>query len=306
MEKEEFSIRHTGEHLLIGSLVRRIPSARVVRVVHEDDVDKAFLESKSSIDWEDVIYAAIEANQRVKEGHRVSIEFFDSLEEARKKYPSLRAYDERLEGKDRIRVVNIGGFDFSACKNPHVEDTSLIGLILPLRVSSVRKGLYEIVFISGSKAIERALRDTDMIYRVARILGCNRKDVLKRVRNVVDELSRCEELKREYTKFVIYNHPVERDGFSYLLVALKYIDLNYVMSIASSIMRERSIDILCVISWDGERYSIFLASKDIDIEDFKSRIREVAGGRGGGRLGMYMGYIENVDAFIKFFKDYFG
>ena len=306
MEIKEFSIRHTGEHLLIGSLVRRVGGARVVRVVHEDNVDKAFLESDKPISWGDVLEAAREANRRIKEGHKVSIEFFPSLEEARKRYPSLRAYEERLEDKDRIRVVNIGGFDFSACKNPHVEDTSLIGLIVPLRVSSVRKGLYEVVFISGSEAVEKVLADADTIYRVSRLLGCSRDDVLKRISNVVNELNLFDEVRKEYSRYVIYNHPAVDGRVRYLLITAKYLDLKYLMSIASTVMRERGIEVLAIISWDGDKYSIFLASKGVDIEGFKSRIREAAGGSGGGRPGMYMGYIEDVDGFTRYFKEYFG
>ncbi len=306
MEIREFSVRHTGEHLLIGSLVRRVPGSRVVRVVHEEHVDKAFIESREAVSWEVVLEAAREANQRVKEGHIVSIEYFDSLEEAKKRYPSLRAYEERLEDKTRIRVVNIGGFDFSACKNPHVENTSSVGLIVPLRVSSVRKGLYEVVFISGSEAVERVLKDTDILYRISRLLGCSREDIMKRVNNVVEELNLMDELRKEYTRYVLYHHPVHEGRVRYLFVNVRLLDMKHLMSIASNVMRERGIDVLAVVSWDGDKNSIFIASRGVDIEEFKSRIMEVAGGSGGGRPGMYMGYVEDVDGFASYFREYFG
>ncbi|HIQ13492.1 MAG TPA: hypothetical protein EYH44_03815 [Thermoprotei archaeon] len=304
MEVNEYSIRHTGEHLLIGSLVKRVDGSRVVRVVHEPDVDKAFIESESRISWDDVVEAAKEANKKVREGYPVSIEYFDSLDEAKRKYPGLRAYEERLENKDRIRVVNIGGFDYSACKNPHVENTSEVGLIIPIRLSSVRKGLYEVVFISGSKAYEQALTDSTLINRISRILGCSREDILRRVSNMVDMLNIFEEFRRVYSKSILYGSEVLEGKTRYLYIYDKYIDLKYVMGIASQVMIDRDINVLAIVSWDGEKYTVFVASRNFDIEQFKSRVKTVAGGSGGGKPGMYMGYIENPEAFKKLFDEY--
>jgi alanyl-tRNA synthetase len=69
---------------------------------------------------------------------------------------------------------------------------------------------------------------------------------------------------------------------------------------------ERDIDIAILISFDGERYRLSLASKDrIDVGELGRNLLNIAGGRGGGRRGWFMGYIENIEAAEDYLNEYF-
>jgi len=154
----DIRVRHSGEHLLIGSLYKLVPGLKVVRVVHEEDgVDKAFLRYEGEVGWDDVVRAAEMANRAIREDLPFHVEIFSSLEEAREKYPGLRAYEERLGDKEFIRVVRIGDYDAAACINPHVERASEVWLVIPRLLRRVRTGLYELEFYTGERAVSYAL-----------------------------------------------------------------------------------------------------------------------------------------------------
>ena len=302
---EDFPIRHTGEHLLIGELVRRYPGAKVVRVVHEESLDKAFIKYDGEIKWEDVIQSCIDANQKILEGYDIDIEIFDSLESAKKAYPDLRAYEERLKNRGFIRVVKIGDFDFSACKNPHVRNTREIHLIIVDSLSRVRRGLYEVRFYTGIRAIRHSVKLADILYRVSNMVGSTHDQLIKRIDNLYNEYNDLKARLNVITRDMLNRYPIRIGKYRVLFIDVPGIDLKYSMSNAPDIMRRRNVDVLVILTEGKDKHEVFIASKDLDIEDLKSRIRDVAGGRGGGRRGMYFGYVDDPSKFRELISRYF-
>lgn len=91
----------------------------------------------------------------VSEGKGVKGHFFDSLEEAQKAFPSLRAHEERIRG--HVGVVEVDGFDYSACTGKHVENTRDYEMVLVTHVSKSGRE-YWIDFEVGEKALETTVR----------------------------------------------------------------------------------------------------------------------------------------------------
>src|SRR2546429_504628 len=102
----------------------------------------------------DIAAAENDANRIVWEDRPVSIRFADSEEAARM---PLRKEPKR-EG--RLRLIDVEGFDLSACGGTHVARTGAIGIIA---VGSAErfKGGQRIEFLCGERALTRfrALRD---------------------------------------------------------------------------------------------------------------------------------------------------
>ncbi len=307
MENRDIRVRHSGEHLLVGSLYKLVPGLKVVRVVHEDTgVDKAFLKYDGDIGWETVVEAARMANRAIADDLPFHVEVFGSLEEARARYPGLRAYEERLGDKEFIRVVRIGDYDASACINPHVERASEVRLVVPRLLRRVRSGLYELEFYTGERAVEYALESVSNMYSMSRLLGSSLEDLYSRVEGLKELEDRVEKASRMVVDTALSRWPLLRGRYSLLAIELPHLDMKRVTSRARHVMDERGVDILSVLSWDGERHRVFLASSGVDIEGLKARIRGVCGGRGGGGQGMYMGYVEDPDRYRALIMEYVG
>ncbi len=307
MENRDIRVRHSGEHLLVGSLYKLVPGLKVVRVVHEDTgVDKAFLRYDGDIDWETVVEAARMANRAITDDLPFHVEVFGSLEEARARYPGLRAYEERLGDKEFIRVVRIGDYDASACINPHVERASEVRLVVPRLLRRVRSGLYELEFYTGERAVEYALESASNMYSMSRLLGSSLEDLYSRVEGLKELEDRLEKASRMVVDTALSRWPLLRGRYSLLAIELPHLDMKRVTSRARHVMDERGVDILSVLSWDGERHRVFLASSGVDIEGLKARIRGECGGRGGGGQGMYMGYVEDPDRYRALIMEYVG
>jgi alanyl-tRNA synthetase len=144
--------QHTGQHVL---------SAAIDHLFHVRTVSFHLGAAASTIDVarelspRDIVAAEDEANRIVWEDRTVTISFADSEDAARM---PLRKESKR-EGK--LRLIDVDGFDLSACGGTHVARTGAIGVIA---VGSWErfKGGQRIEFLCGARALARfrGLRDT--------------------------------------------------------------------------------------------------------------------------------------------------
>lgn len=115
-------LAHTVEHAFIGSLQKLLgQTLRVRKVEHKDSCNTAFVVIRD-LDPDIVFKAQSQVNALIQEGRKITSHTFDSLEEAKKVIPNLRANEERISGQ--VRVVEIEGHDFAACAMDHVGNLS--------------------------------------------------------------------------------------------------------------------------------------------------------------------------------------
>jgi alanyl-tRNA synthetase len=144
--------QHTGQHVL---------SAAIDHLFHVRTVSFHLGAAASTIDLarelspRDIAAAEDEANRVVWEDHPVTISFADSEDAARM---PLRKESKR-EGK--LRLIDIDGFDLSACGGTHVARTGAIGVIAVASWERF-KGGQRVEFLCGGRALGRfrALRGT--------------------------------------------------------------------------------------------------------------------------------------------------
>ncbi len=151
--------QHTGQHVLSAAFDRlfdnRTMSFHMGGEVSTIDLARELTAAQ-------IEQAVDEANRIVWENHPVSIRF--ASEEEARALP-LRKEPAR-EGQ--LRLIEIAGFDISACGGTHVDRTGAIGLIGV--VGSERfKGGTRLTFVCGGRAL-RALRTNHDI-----VVGCVRE-----------------------------------------------------------------------------------------------------------------------------------
>ena len=150
--------QHTGQHILSAAFERigdyKTVSFHLGEESSSIDLDSDRLGLRQLGGAEDV------ANQVVFEDRPVRISFQAAGEASRME---LRKPTTR-EGE--IRLVEVEGFDLSACGGTHVNRTGAIGLILVRKVERM-KGLTRVEFVCGGRALRQARRDFKILSEAA-------------------------------------------------------------------------------------------------------------------------------------------
>lgn len=163
-------IAHTAEHAFIGSLQHLLgETLRVRKVEHGPTKNTAFIVIPH-LDLDTVAKAEVSVNSLISHGKRVFTRVFDSLEEARREVPGLRANEERISG--RVRVVDIEGCDTAACAMDHANDLKDCAFFLVTRLSKSGQE-YEVDFAVGLEAKMIAISLSASLLRVCNELGAN-------------------------------------------------------------------------------------------------------------------------------------
>jgi alanyl-tRNA synthetase len=153
-ERFDHMQQHTGQHVLSAAFEKvgeyKTISFHMGTENSSIDLDSDRLGSKQ------LEQAESAANQVLFEDRPVRI-FFQSADEASRM--DLRKATSR-EGE--IRVVEVEGFDLSACGGTHVSRTGAIGMILVRKVERM-KGSTRVEFVCGARALNFARRDFNLL-----------------------------------------------------------------------------------------------------------------------------------------------
>jgi len=145
--------QHTGQHILSAAL-DKLSGARTVGFhlgAEVSTVDLAIPLSDHAITM-----AEAEANGVVWEDRPVRIRFVDEAEAATL---ALRKEPER---SGTLRVIEVEGYDLSACGGTHVERAGAVGLIAVLSAERLRGGT-RLEFVCGGRALRSLRRFRDAV-----------------------------------------------------------------------------------------------------------------------------------------------
>lgn len=297
------STAHTAEHIFMSSLKRLMPNIEVRKAETEGEKGIAFISSKH-LDWETIFEAEKMTNKIIDEARAIKEHFFDSLDDAKRAFPSLRAYDERILG--RVRVVEVDGYDYSACRAEHAKNTKECSFFIVTKFSIAEKDLFEIEFYVGEKAKIKALEIAKICIEVNEIVGATLDTLKSAVQNLSDEflsirkrLAKLSEKEAEDIKFM------EKDGIKVYSKIFEGLDNKKLMERAGELIKnERSIAIFA--NADDGAFLILCRSQDLRL-DCNVILKEVFmkfDGKGGGRSEFASGIIskDKVEDALEFIK----
>ncbi len=295
------SREHTGEHVLMGCL-QRIKGGLKVRKVDFSEGSGSVIVEADSLSFEELAEAQAMANRVVSEGRRVKEHFFNSLEEAQKAFPSLRAHEERIRG--RVRIVEVDGFDYSACTGKHVENTSECGMILVTHVSK-SGGEYRIDFEVGDKALETAVRLSTLCLSISSILGSPIRNLEKTVLNMKAENEDIRKRLSTVTEEIVRKIPLEGvfGGVELYASIMKGVDLKTVMRSVGELVEKKISVYVIGLEW-LEVCSIIVGSgvEKVDASKLVKEVSSVLNGKGGGDKRVAMSSFPR-DTYIKAFEE---
>lgn len=143
--------QHTGQHVLSAAFAR-IANARTESF--HLSADHATIDLARELSPGEIVKAEAEANRIVWEDRPIAIRFVSAEEAASL---GLRKESKR---DGTLRLIDVEGFDLSACGGTHVARTGAIGIIVVAATERVRGGS-RVTFLCGGRALAgyRALRD---------------------------------------------------------------------------------------------------------------------------------------------------
>jgi alanyl-tRNA synthetase len=171
--------QHTGQHVLSAAFERtgqyKTVSFHLGAEISSIDLDSDRLGERQLEAAEEL------ANRLVFEDREVRI-LFRSAEEAGRM--ELRKPTER-EGD--VRLIEVDGFDLSACGGTHVSRTGAIGIIAVRRFERM-KGQTRVEFLCGGRALKAARRDFKTLAESARLFSGAASDLPSLIGKQAEEL----------------------------------------------------------------------------------------------------------------------
>jgi alanyl-tRNA synthetase len=282
--------QHSGQHVLSAAFVRLFNMPTVSFHMGEDycsiDLDTPLLSS------DHVEQAELLANQIVQENRPVEIKFV-SQEEAQ----GLGLRKVPRADKEELRLINIQGFDLSACGGTHVRGTGQIGCILLRKIEKVRQG-WRVEFVCGQRAVTTARRDYTTLAEAAGLFSAHIWDVPQQARKLLDEIRTVrksgEHLLEELAglqaaRLLADTAPVNERKIIVRVESER--DLVFIRLLAQKLTRLESGVIALLGATSGTVSLVFAQSKGLPF-DMGALLKETLvklGGRGGGSKDMAQG-----------------
>lgn len=275
--------QHTGQHILSQAFLQVLDAPTVsVHMARTCTVDLAI----ASLDDEAIARVERLANRIVMDNRPVHIREVDATEAAR---AGLRR-PPRQTGL--IRVVEVEGFDRSACGGTHVRATAEVGPVLIRRWERYKGGV-RVQFLCGW----RAIGDYDYLRRFAREvaarLTAGEADAVEAVRRLQDRVRDLERdlqaardalLEHEAARLVeAAGGPPGPDAPRIIAAALAGRSIAEVRALARLITSQPHRVAVLVSAQDGRMFVARSADVDLDAAAVVRVVVGAFGGRGGGR-----------------------
>jgi alanyl-tRNA synthetase len=290
--------QHSGQHVLSQAFVELFNWPTVS--FHLGAVSCTIDLPADSVSREQAEMAEDLANRIVRENRNVAVRYVGhgNIAEAGLRKPTERTGD--------IRVIDIAGFDRSACGGTHVRMTGEIGPILVTGMERAKKQT-RVEFICGNRVLKYARRANHTLEAISQTISAAPFETAGAVRALWDEHQKArkhiEELESELLDYEAAQFPVT-DGLA--TGSFKNRGIEKLKMLATKICSRPGTVALLADEGDQLRV-VFARSADstADMATLLKKTLERFGGRGGGRpnLAQGGGLTGNANDVLKFAHD---
>jgi alanyl-tRNA synthetase len=297
-------LAHTAEHAFVGSLQQILGTTLDVRKVEHREKDSNAFIRLSNLDLQTVTDAQSKVNSLIQSGRKIRTYSFETMDDAKKHFPNLRANEARIKLSNQpIRVIEIEGHDVAACAMDHASNLSECEFFLVTRVSRIGgAGEYEISFAVQNQAKEASILLSQKILNICLGLGANLNTVENTVKKLGKERRMYEEkLKRLTSNYLDKIEPIPLDGSEkiYLIQEILYgLDDEEILSFVgkkTSTSHTENIVLLIHVSSDKEENAsvVFARSPFLSQIDCNKLFRQLSsqGAKGGGKPDFAVGVV---------------
>ena len=290
---------HTGEHILYRSL-ENLFNVKFQKVIFDENESSLFI--MGSIKMDDVFEAEKFANEIIKKNLPVK-EHYENISDINEN--EIRMKRDRIKEKN-VRIIEIEGFDKSACSGIHVKNTNEIEYII---VKSIKSGDFtEIKFLTGESALKYIYENSKIIRNIENKYKLDHNIIEKKLNQMIQENEKLKKSLYELSSTMFNFNKANKNGRLIYYSNFPYGDINGIEKLGRKIMENENSVVIYGNEIEGK---IFLLSKDPkDIEFIKS-VMEKYKLRGGGSKNYFIISIENAnfktiyDEILSFFISWF-
>lgn len=273
--------QHTGQHVLSAAFEKtggyKTQSFHLGLESSTIDLDSDRLGRRQMDEAEEV------ANQILFEDREVRI-LFKSADEA-----STMGLRKESSREGELRLIEVPGFDLSACGGTHVGRTGAVGMILIRKFERV-KGLTRVEFVCGGRALRAARTDFSILGKAARHFSGaleNLPDLIaKQSEDFRESLKAREKLLKslvEYEAKELWNSSLETNSRRVIRRTFVATDADGARSLAHALAKLPGT--VALIGVEGKPAMLIFAQSPGGAADMGNLLRQTlaqVGGKGGG------------------------
>lgn len=297
-----FARMHTAEHIFFRSLQLAKKDLTLEKIQLDEGETHLFVSTDSGLTWNDLFAAEAMANTIIKENRKILT--YSLPRKTAEANPDIRMNVERIHA-DPVRVIEVEGFDKSACSGTHCHTTGDVGHILVTRYNSLGKHRYEIRF---TVEVMPYLNELSKIARQAgALLGCQQENILHTLRNLKENYEALKEQYRQLSKEQLQQIPVVLiGGVRFYTAVYNGIEKKPLIDHAKHTGEDkRNNSIVCLFNRLGDQCMVVIVSSHPDIA--ATNVQQIIfsyGGKGGGNEQLAIGnvaaaYIPEIQQKIK-------
>jgi alanyl-tRNA synthetase len=199
--------------------------------------------------------------------------------------------------RDQLRLIDIRGFDLTACGGTHVSQTGQIGSIFLRKSEKVRHG-HRVEFVAGQRAVATARRDFSALTDTAALFSANIYDVPQQARKSLDEIRSLrkqyeqsqDELASAQAATLLAETPQAHDR---KIIVRTFVDrdLNFLKLLAQKLTRQ-SPAVIALLAVESPQPALVFAQSPGQPYNMGALLKETMakfGGRGGGSKDLAQG-----------------
>lgn len=295
--------QHLGQHVLSGCFFKLF-NANTLSFHLGSDIST--VDIKGHLDEETIRAAEKYANVII--GENIKVKSFVPQEA---ELSELNLRRDLPKTNEKIRVVKVGDLDINACCGVHPSSTQELRLI-KIKKWEKNKEATRIEFVSGSRAVEDALKKDKVLTEICRYLSSNEDEGIKCIKNLNEQLkSILDENKRISDEIASYEtkamlERAEKIG-NYSVIKHIYDNGNvkYVSKLATKLAEHENTIALMAVK-HGEKVNLIFAAakniKGISMKDLLKNTLLLIEGAGGGSefLAQGSGKSNNLTAAMEY------
>ena len=270
--------QHSGQHILSQSFIELLQGE--TQSFHLGEQSSTLEIGLSSISEAELERVELRANEVVFEDREIRTYFVEAAEIAT--VPLRRP--PKKEGT--IRVVEVSGFDFSACGGTHCRRTGEIGLIKIIRWDKIRNNL-RFEFLCGGRAREDYREKNRSVLEISRKFSVHEREAARAVEKAMEEARQLRKrLRRIQEALAVFEARELAEKEAGWLVRRVFTDktAEEAKLLALNIIRLAERAVLFAVRGADRDHFIFARSEKIplDMRELVSWVAERAKGKGGG------------------------
>jgi len=189
-----------------------------------------------------------------------------------------------------VRVIEIDGFDYSACGGTHCLQTGMIGILKILKLERQNQKA-RVYFSAGQHALDIFYKDHEIVTQLANQLSVHTEDVIDTVRHQTEELKSTkkflQKLQREHLIFEARELAAQAKTISAQRVVLGFFKSRPTseLRILAGELKKTPHLIALLATHDGNKISVLAtcaADTGISARKLLNKQLSIIGGRGGG------------------------